>query len=308
VSESERDRLQRLHYSVLTRPSHTRTYFRNSNHHVKAADNNSGWLFGEVLGSCVGLVSGARWHALRNELEPCFTHSAATAHVTTIIEAAKSFVSSELPSPTLDDQTGTYVVPINPSRDLQFFPFFVVAGVLFGVPLSDAQRIALRDLAPLREELFREVIRGGINRWGILARLFGSRGTKLLVEFHTKWLRFVEEAYGSAKQAQKNKDKETLQDKTESTANKTNKGKELPIIRLWEAVKQGRISEREVARRFCLFNKVGLTGLVLANPRRVPLRQPRCHHQCRGMEYSASRTAPRSAISATRRNFQDPEK
>lgn len=221
----------------MTDPSHTRLYFRKSHQHIKAADNNSGWLFGEVLGSCVGLVSGARWHALRSELEPSFTQSAAAAHMTSIVENARAFISSELLQQTLINQKNDHVVPINPSRDLQFYPFFVVAGMLFGDPLSPQQKASLRDLAPLREELFREVIRGGVNRWGTLARLFQSNGTKLLGKFHMQWLRFVEEAYERGKQAEDSK--------------RNDSARQLPVVKLWEAVKEGRISEREVHRRSC---------------------------------------------------------
>lgn len=109
--------------------------------------------------------------------------------------------------------------------------------MLFGDPLSPQQKASLRDLAPLREELFREVIRGGVNRWGTLARLFQSNGTKLLGKFHMQWLRFVEEAYERGKQAEDSK--------------RNDSARQLPVVKLWEAVKEGRISEREVHRRSC---------------------------------------------------------
>jgi hypothetical protein len=99
-----------------------------------------------------------------------------------------------------------------------------MAEIIFG-PLSTSQRKVLVSLAPLREELFKEVIRGGVNRLSIAPYLPWS-GVGLLKIFQKQWQSFVEDAYLLA-----------IQDK---------RAPFLPVVSLWEAWKAGKITEREV--------------------------------------------------------------
>lgn len=119
---------------------------------------------------------------------------------------------------------------IDPATELQYYPFLVVADILFG-RLSPDQRQQLLGLGPLREELFREVIRGGVNRWSIAQYLPWS-GVSTLSSFQQKWHAFVSNAYRKA-----------LEESPEA-----------PVVTLWQAMHEGKISEREVGlpRAQCL--------------------------------------------------------
>lgn len=176
-----------------------------------------------MLGSCVGLVSGAQWRKLRRYVDEPFAHRAATAFTSTIISQAQDFVL-DLPS-TYDTGQNHRLLEI--SRDLQFFPFFVVATRLFG-DLSPSQKAQLRDLAPLREELFRHVISGGINRFPI-AKWIPWSGVKTLNAFNQSWRAFVRDAYESA-----------LARSAKTRVDHP------PVVALWSAVQNGQIREREV--------------------------------------------------------------
>ncbi|RDW70941.1 hypothetical protein BP6252_07504 [Coleophoma cylindrospora] len=76
---------------------------------------------------------------------------------------------------------------------LKMYPFFVVADIIFG-DLSSSQRQELRDLAPWREDLFREGIKGGTNRTG-LAKWLRTDAYRMLVTYKMKWRQFIEDAY-----------------------------------------------------------------------------------------------------------------
>lgn len=112
---------------------------------------------------------------------------------------------------------------VDPAADLQYYPFLVVAEILFG-RLSPEQRQQLLDLGPLREDLFREVIRGGVNRWSI-ARYVPWSGIRTLGTFQQKWHAFVSNAYCEALE----------------------EAPEAPVVTLWQAMQDGKVTEREVS-------------------------------------------------------------
>src|SRR3569833_4735959 len=51
---------------VLTKSEHIQDVFRDSDKHLKAKNNDSGYFLGELLGRCVGLVSQNEWKQLRS--------------------------------------------------------------------------------------------------------------------------------------------------------------------------------------------------------------------------------------------------
>jgi hypothetical protein len=46
---------------VLTRRKDIKKVFKDSNTHLKAVNNDAGWLMSQSLGQCLGLVSGVEW-------------------------------------------------------------------------------------------------------------------------------------------------------------------------------------------------------------------------------------------------------
>lgn len=201
-------------HRVLTQPHQVEQYYRDSHKHVKAKNNNSGWLFGEVLGECVGLVSLQVWRNQRKLLDKPFSRLEAMLYTQSMLSQARIFINGL----EIGEQR-----TIDPAVDLQFYPFMVVANMLFG-QLDKLQMDALLELAPMREELFKEVIRGGINRLAI-AQYVPWSGVPLLLNFQKHWQVFVEKAYHKAS--------------IESPG--------APIVSLWQAMLDGNISKREVS-------------------------------------------------------------
>lgn len=151
-------------------------------------------------------------------------------YTSTIVDQAREYVDEVLDCHSADESAVTRpakAVTIHPSKDLQFFPFFAVAQHLFGA-LSPHQKEQLADLAPLREELFRHVIRGGINRFAFAQYFTFLPGIRALNSFQAQWRKFVQEAYHAA-------------------ATTTHSGGSVaPVVKLWSAVQEGKITEREV--------------------------------------------------------------
>ncbi|KAL4863831.1 hypothetical protein BDV12DRAFT_201697 [Aspergillus spectabilis] len=208
---------------VITTPAHAKQFFRASHHHIKAANNNSGWLFGEVLGVCVGLLSGSDWKRVRFHVEGHFSHPAATGYTADFIALARGYLRTTFLAGAEQGLKNKPGIIIEPAKALQFYPFFGVAQTLFG-PLSPEQKDQLVSLAPLREELFKEVIRGGVNRLSI-APYLRSRGARLLDQFQSQWERFVVDAYKTA-------------------VSRTQPPAPL-VIPLWNSYKSGDITKRE---------------------------------------------------------------
>ncbi|KAL7905943.1 cytochrome P450 [Trichoderma velutinum] len=173
---------------VITKPEHVQIFYKDSHTHIKAYDNNSGWLFGELLGSCVGVVSQKRWVRVRAPFEYHFTRPASLQKSLLFLNEARVFLQS-----MNKDNNSTI---INVTDDLKYCPFFMVASIFFG-PLSTAQRHEIYNIGPLREALFRDAFSGGVNRYSFAKHLPGSAMPKLR-EFQQRWEEFVERSHGEA--------------------------------------------------------------------------------------------------------------
>jgi hypothetical protein len=198
--------------SVITKPEHVQAFYKDSHNHIKASDNNAGWLFAELLGSCVGVVSQKRWVRVRAPFEHHFTRPAASQRSLLFLGEARAFLQF-----LRKDKESV----INVTDDLKYCPFFLVASIFFG-PLTTGQRDEMYTIGPLREELFRHAFSGGVNRYSFARYLPGSALPKLR-QFQRLWENFVKMAYNEAQPSSGS-----------------------AIVSLWEAVEHGGISKEEV--------------------------------------------------------------
>ncbi|KAI9644118.1 hypothetical protein NHQ30_007471 [Ciborinia camelliae] len=106
----------------------------------------------------------------------------------------------------------------DPDKDLNFYPFLITATLLYG-HLNDETVEFLRKLTPLRERLFKYVIRGGLARFWVAKLLPMLKFNRLLKEFQEKWTAFNEEIYKEKKM----------------------KGENSPIIAMWEMMLRGEL-------------------------------------------------------------------
>jgi len=204
-------------HSVVTRPEHVQAVFRDSDRHFKARNNDSGYLMGEVLGQCVGLLSGEQWKRLRSRVELPFLHKATIAHFPSITRQVEGYFTA------LEERRGLSDGKFDPVADIKMLPFLCLAEVVYG-DLSDKQISQLEGLAPQRERLFTYIIKGGIGRYA-WSRYLPTAANKLLAQFQEDWLKFNLEAYERAKSL----------------------GSQAPLVDLWEAAQAGELDRKQVS-------------------------------------------------------------
>lgn len=204
--------------SVLTRPEQLQAVFKDSDKHFKAKNNNSGYLMSQVLGQCVGLISGQQWKTARIAFEQPFLRSAAVDYVPMIQKRVAEYFD-ELHRAGNSLERGL----LAPAEDLKLLPFWIVAEVFYGELDADLVR-ELKDLAHTREELFKHVIRGGISRFGV-SRYLPTQANRLLHRFQTRWAAFNE---GARRRAA------------------ASSGPPAPIVGLYELADRGTISKEQL--------------------------------------------------------------
>jgi AcrR family transcriptional regulator len=149
-------------------------------------------------------------------MEGPFTHMAISNEAAMIREQTRKFIEQLRNSE--DFRNGIF----DPAKDISFYPFLVVATVLYGD--LDAEDIRwLKEIAPVRQKLFTYVIRGGVARFS-LSRFLPTTANRLLMEFQREWLSFNEAIY----------------EKTRA------RGAVTPMVKLWEDCQAGKIPQVRV--------------------------------------------------------------
>ena len=82
---------------------------------------------------------------------------------------------------------------LEPADDLKMLPFWITAEVFYG-KMSPEQILQLRELAAMREDLFKIVIHGGLARFKF-SRYIPTQANKKLTRFQTSWRNFNDQAY-----------------------------------------------------------------------------------------------------------------
>lgn len=124
---------------------------------MKAHLNNSGWLFGQLLGSCIGEVDGLRRAQLLHHLAPSFTFKRSRNYIELLEKNARA---------VLDDLQPGFMqgALLHPARDLRNAAFYAVAETIFGT-LTPQQASTLLGLVTVRERLLMKAFTGTITRF-----------------------------------------------------------------------------------------------------------------------------------------------
>jgi len=172
---------------VVSKPEHVQAIFYDSHLHFKALNNDSGYFFGEILGRCVGLLSGKEWKGLRQEMDVAFNHKAIVESMTSTSKATDNFIDDLLSTNAC--QNGV----LDPANDMMYFFFFTTAELMYG-PLSSHQKTQLKDISVVRNKLFTYVLEGGIHRFSA-SKWLPSTANRDLADFQTRWREWNEEMY-----------------------------------------------------------------------------------------------------------------
>lgn len=167
---------------VLTRPEDVQTVFKDSDKHTKALNNDSGYILGELLGRCVGLISGSDWKRVRAVCEGSFLQTKARDQIPIAQRQTRRHFKRLLEHSQLSKSI------IDPAKDLKMLPFWVIAEVLYG-PLTPEEEHTLEEMATQRAKLFQHVTTGGIMRFH-WSKYLPTKTNKDLQDFKTCWSRF----------------------------------------------------------------------------------------------------------------------
>ena len=176
---------------MLTRPEHLQQIFKDSDKHIKAANNNSGWLMSQMLGQCVGLVSGEDWRKVRAITEVPFQHKVVKDYVPSVQRCVQQYMQD------LHEHGKLSQGLLDPAGDMKMLPFFVVAEIIYG-ELSPDMVVDLRRLAPDRERLFKYVIAGGLARYS-WSQFLPTAANHALQQFRQAWRAFNQHALARAR-------------------------------------------------------------------------------------------------------------
>lgn len=180
--------------SVITTPQQLRDFHSDGDQHGKPLYSNLGWYLGQVLGSCVGLLTGDNWKKNRRIFDPAFTHSATSSRISTTERAAKEFVD-KLPASwafnsTIDDKSDKEAFSFPIVRGFQKYPFLLAASVIYG-DMTAAEETDLWALAEKRLGLSLYLFIGGPYRYKSGSWL-DRKAFGLLEDFTTEWRKYNE--------------------------------------------------------------------------------------------------------------------
>lgn len=145
----------------------------------------------QVLGQCVGLVSGEDWRKVRAITEVPFQHKAVKDYVFSVQSCVQQYMQNLHVHAKLSQGI------LDPAGDMKMLPFFVVAEVIYG-ELSPDMVADLRKLAPNRERLFKYVIAGGLARYS-WSKFLPTSANHALRGFRQAWRAFNQKALARAR-------------------------------------------------------------------------------------------------------------
>ncbi|KAH6671652.1 cytochrome P450 [Halenospora varia] len=206
--------------SVLTRPKQVQAVFKDSNLHLKGENFNQGWLCGQILGKCLGILNLDNWTRVRAVCVDIFQHNKSSSHIPFIRERTeKQFEMLQSTKPINNKQ-----MTIQPSEDLKILTFQIFCDIIYR-DLTEMMEVELRELLKLRESIWLEVTKGGFCRFSISQYLPTSTNRKLQ-KFKRNW--------------------ENFNDRANQRAINLGLGNETPIVLLYSALEEGRMFKTEV--------------------------------------------------------------
>lgn len=202
--------------SVLTRPDQLQSIFFDSDQHSKAINNDSGYLLGQLLGRCVGLISPPEWQAVRAVMEGPFRQRACQNKAGQIHDMVNSFLETSYQGGPFSAGT------LHPALDLKMLPFWIVCDLFYGqLPAQFTEE--LKGLITIREGLMKHAMSGGIVQFS-LSRMLPTKANRDLRVFKSQWRRFNSEVvvYWRARKCA------------------------APIVDMYDTIDTGKVSEEQV--------------------------------------------------------------
>lgn len=181
-------------WRVLTRQEHMPVVFKDSHLHAKSFNFDAGWLFGELVGKAVGLLSGQDWNRVRDVFAPSFHRTKVDEFLPVIQRRVKKCLDELHASPKVH-ANGTLI--IRPADDLRLLSFWVLCDIMYGdmTPEMEANMLKIVDE---RERVWANVTAGGLSRLSI-GRYLPNASKRTLKLFRSHWYQFNRQACDRAR-------------------------------------------------------------------------------------------------------------
>jgi hypothetical protein len=210
-----------LSSSIITRPEHVATFYKDANTHVKKFGHRSGWIVNTVLGKSVGFSHGERWRVMRKCLDPFMTNGVAMKQVSRINRAGQDFVA-RIGTSAINKDAGDDFILIKAASTVMPFPLLETTRVLWG-ELDDAEKNTLLDIGQIYLGATSTLPENGFFRWGLGYWMYSRSEYGVTTEYKRRWEAFNKQIY----EARRNQ-------------------LDLPIMQLWSHVEKGTLTKDEV--------------------------------------------------------------
>ncbi|KAJ5789837.1 cytochrome P450 oxidoreductase GliC [Penicillium psychrosexuale] len=179
---------------VLTRQEHMPVVFKDSHLHVKSFNFDAGWLFGELVGKAVGLLSGQDWNRVRDVFASSFHRTKVDEFLPFMQRRVKQCLDELHESPKVHADG---VLTISPADDLRLLSFWVLCDILYGDMTPDMEANMLK-IVDERERVWANVTAGGLSRLSI-GRYLPIASKRTLKLFRSRWYQFNRQACNRAR-------------------------------------------------------------------------------------------------------------
>lgn len=225
-------------FSVITDPKDVEAWFSGKGEHSKFSYEPSGALFNYAMGHAVGLINGHDWKVLRKLLDPYVNFSNSTKLTPMVLQRAIDHVQ-EFPTQTLDPTKNKTIV--NAYQAVQSYPFFTQMETFYG-PLTQAQKDEVWAIGQIFLVLSTWTVEQGLTRSRALKWMYSWPAWKLIREFDQRWRTF---------------NRDLVKQKATET--------ELPIISLWQNIRNGEMTEDQLIHTFTesIFANLDVTTSVI---------------------------------------------
>ncbi|KAJ6038256.1 cytochrome P450 oxidoreductase GliC [Penicillium canescens] len=181
---------------VLTRQEHMPVVFKDSHLHTKSFNFDAGWLFGELVGKAVGLLSGQDWNRVRDVFAPSFHRAKVDEFLPVMQRRVKQCLDELHASPKIHADG---VLVISPADDLRLLSFWVLCDILYGGMTPDMEANML-EIVSERERVWANVTAGGLSRLSI-GQYLPTASKRALKLFRSHWYQFNRQACDRARQS-----------------------------------------------------------------------------------------------------------
>ncbi|EEP81630.1 predicted protein [Uncinocarpus reesii 1704] len=172
---------------VIHTAEHVREFLRNdSKDHFRPTDLNFGDYFYQVLGQCVGALSGEPWRAVRRYFDPAYTHNAGLGLIPSFQAEVVKWLTA-LKNDSLRSGVGRMVVHAPTSCKL--LPLRVIPLSFYGEAFDDEAYSHLLRISKLQGQALKYAVTG---RWQKYRwyNLLPTSSSQVLEQYHRDWRKF----------------------------------------------------------------------------------------------------------------------